>query len=168
MNETNIREQASASAQDGLGVILPIIAAVAGVLLLAATWFFYKDTWSAAGFEWYQWIRPGLMVLASILCLIAAALLVLRKPAGRDVLLMAACVVPLILLVGLITVALRLVVNVGSRIADTLGSIVDGTFSVQLSVEPRHIAIGAVILAVVLLVTAASAMKSGKSPGEKK
>jgi len=168
MNKENTPEQWITEVPDWVVRVLPLMCAVAGGLLLTATWFFYKDSWNTAGFHWYQWIRPALMVLAGILCLIAAALLAMHKPVGWNVLLTAAGMIPVILAIGLVMVAIRVLARAGSWIADNSGRLSDGTFLNQLTINPRNIAISALILAIVLLATLVNASKSKKTPGEKK
>jgi len=92
--------------------LLPLLSAVAGVTALWATWFFYKDSLSSPEFHWYLWIQPILMVLAGVLSLVAAGLLLMRKPIGKELLSAALSIIPLILAIRLVIVVMIFVGNV--------------------------------------------------------
>lgn len=153
MND-NKRYSASTEASKRYTVLLTVISVVVGVIVLWATWVFYGDSLDNPDFPWYRWIQPALQAIGGAMCLAAAILLLMRKPAGRDLLRAAIGIIPLILVLRLIIVAIRFVIK-------AVRWIYEGAIMEQLHVNPGIIAINAAVVAAVI--TLAMLGKKAKS-----
>jgi hypothetical protein len=168
MSEKNKLEQWSNDAPKWLVNLMPLISAVAGIVGLWATWFFYQDEWNSTSFPWFRWIQPALMVFAGFMCLVAAVLFAVRKRSGWDVLLMAMSIIPIIFALRLVIIILIFIGFVGRKIGDNASRIMDGTFFDQISLSPRNIVIQIAILVIVVVIFLFNrADKAKKSSKEK-
>lgn len=143
-----------------------LLSAVAGVVVLWATWFFYNDRLRSPGTEWYAWIRPTLLVLGGILSLVAAALLAARRPSGRVTLRLAIGTIPVFLATGLVIVALRFVgfiVDVGRGVVNNADQLTVDTLLDRLRLSPLALANVIVVALIILVVLLSKAGKSGVS-----
>lgn len=132
---------------------MPLISVIAGAAVLWATWFFYQDDWNSTSFPWFRWIQPLLMVIAGLLCFIAATLFVVRKPSsGWELLKTAVYMIPVILAIRLVIVIIIFIGFVGRKLGDNAGRIMDGTLFDGINLSSRSIVIQAVIIVVVVVV----------------
>lgn len=136
---------------------MPVVSALTGIIALWATWYFYKDAWDDPAFPWYRWIQPAFMAFGGILCFVAAALLMMRKDSGRDVLRVAIGVIPVILALRLVIVAILF----AGKIFD--GTIVDRPGEISLVKIAVNIA---VVAAIIWFVQQGKSSASKKAPGE--
>ncbi|MBP1996542.1 hypothetical protein [Paenibacillus eucommiae] len=157
MNENSKKGQQDNGSLDWNASLLSLISLAAGIMILWATWFFYKDALDTPGFPWYRWIQPILMVLGGILSLIAAALLLMRRDSGMAVLKTAVGIIPVIL-------ALRLLIV----IIIFIGKAFDGTIMARLNditMSPLKITINVAVVVVIILLVQLG--KAGKSKSDK-
>ncbi|MBW7458678.1 hypothetical protein ACFOLF_35050 [Paenibacillus sepulcri] len=147
MNEKN-GEQRGTGEPDWNAKLLPLISALAGIVVLWATWFFYNNALDDPGFPWYRWIQPVLMVLGGVMCLIAAPLLLMRRDSGRDLLRMAVVIIPAILAIRLLIVGILFLVKLVSKLSD--GTVNDWLSGIS-DLNPVKIGINIAVVAVVIL-----------------
>ncbi|MDQ6418883.1 hypothetical protein RB620_05455 [Paenibacillus sp. LHD-117] len=86
--------------------VLAVLSLLAGILVLAGTWFFYQERIDWPNFHWYHWIQPGLMVLGGLLCFGAAIgyLTGNRDNNSKNMLILAGSMIPFILALRLVIV----------------------------------------------------------------
>ncbi|TGE35564.1 hypothetical protein E4K67_24935 [Desulfosporosinus fructosivorans] len=168
MSKKNKLEQVFDEAPSWLLNLLPVISAVIGVIVLWATWYFYKDVYTAPSFRWYNWLQPALLVSAGLMCLIASRLLANRKTDGWDYLWLAISMVPIILALRLVIVIVRFIGFTASWLGDNVGQLADGTILDRISLSPLNIANIVVVLVIVLFALLRRVDKSENIPKEKK
>lgn len=139
----NSEEKTSNPTPNWLINMLPFISAILGGGALWYSWLKYNDIVSQSVFHWYEWIRPALMVLMGILCLLATILFILGKSSGWSVFMGGLSMVPLMLFANLVILVVRLIQNILQGNAQP--------FFDRLFTQPKNIAIPIVMITLVLL-----------------
>lgn len=125
-------------------------ALVSGVVLWAA-WAFYSERLQATGAAWHDWIGPLVLALGGVLGLVAAALLALRRPSGREVLQVAGATIPLFLAVGLLFVPFRVAGEIAGRLSHGIALPAFGDLVERLRQSPPFIANIAIVALIILV-----------------
>ena len=128
-----------------------VLSAVAGGLVLWGTWFWYGERLPLFGADWLAWVQPILLVCCGLLCFVAAALLAVRHPRGREVAGVALGFIPVILAARLVVVALRAIGKALGWFGANATELTVGNFFGWLRDHPRSVAVNLVILAVVII-----------------
>ncbi len=166
MSKKNKLEQVFDEAPSWLLNLLPLISGVIGAIVLWATWYFYKDIYTAPSFQWYNWLQPALMVFAGFMCLIASGLLAKRKTDAWDYLWLAISMFPIILALRLVIVIVRFIGFIASWIRDNAGQLADGVIFDQISLSPFNIVNIIVVMVIILFALLRRRDKSEKIPKE--
>jgi hypothetical protein len=141
-----------------------VLSAIVSGLVLWGAWYFFGERLQSPDRAWYAWIRPIVLAVGGLLGLVAAALLAVRHPGGREVLKLAAATIPVFLAAGLIIVPFRFAGEVAQRLS---GGIDFPTFSDLLDrVSNSPLLIGNLVI-VALIILIALLGQLGKSGGSR-
>ncbi|REE68686.1 hypothetical protein A8990_13720 [Paenibacillus taihuensis] len=108
MNNTKLNEQTP----KWLLTLAPFLSTLLGAGALWYTWIKYHEIVDPPDFEWYGWIRPALITLIGMLCLLSTLLFIAGKAAaGWSLFVGSISAIPLVLFVNLLVLIVRVVVS---------------------------------------------------------
>ena len=128
---------------EGLIKLLPFISAAIGGGALWYMWFKYLDLINQSGVQWYEWTRPGFMLVMGTLCLLATILFIMDSPSGWSVFMGGLSMVPLMLFTNLVILGFRVIQSIFQGNAQP--------FLARLFTEPDNLIIPIVVIAFILL-----------------
>jgi hypothetical protein len=143
MNTTN-QEISTDQTPKWLITLFAFIAAVLGVAALWVAWFQYGEILNQPQANWYVWIRPVLMAVVGILCLVALVLFVAGRPSAWSVLVGGLSIIPIILFSNLVILILRVIQNIMQGNTDP--------FLSRFSESPLKVILNIIVVVIVLSV----------------
>ena len=141
-----------------------VVSAIVSGLVLWVAWYFFSERLQTPGTAWYAWIRPGGLVVGGLLGLVAAGLLAVRHPSGREVLKLAVATIPAFLAVGLFIVPFRFVGEVAQRFSGGIDIPAFGDLLDRVRNSPLLIG-NIVIVALIILVALVGQLGKPKPSG---
>ena len=141
-----------------------VLSALVSGLVLWGAWYFFSERVQSPGAVWYAWIRPIVLAIGGILGLIAAGLLAVRHPGGREVLKLAAATIPVFLTVGLVIVPFRFAGEVARRLPNGIDLPAFGDMLDRIRNSPLLIG-NIAIVALIILVALAGQIGKSRSSG---
>jgi hypothetical protein len=124
--------------------LLPLIATVVGAGALWIAWFQYIGIMDQPQSEWYAWIRPVLMSLVGLLCMMAAILFMTAKPSAWSVFVGGLSIIPIMLFSNLVILIFRVIQNI------MLGDV--DPFLSRVSSSPLKVILNIMVVLIVLSV----------------
>ncbi|AZN43427.1 hypothetical protein [Paenibacillus albus] len=108
MNDTKLNEPTP----KWLLTLAPFLSALLGVAALWYTWIKYHEIVDPPSFEWYGWIRPAIITLIGMLCLLSTLLFIAGKAAaGWSLFTASIAAIPIILFANLIILLVRVAIG---------------------------------------------------------
>jgi hypothetical protein len=140
----NSSEQVGGQVPKWLKNLLPLIAAVLGAGALWVARLQYISIMDQPQSEWYAWIRPVLMGLVGILCIMAAFLFIIGKPSAWSVFVGGLSIIPIMLFSNLVILIFRVIQNVMQGDANP--------FLSRVSSSPLKVILNIIVVVIILSV----------------
>lgn len=107
-------------------------------------WSQYNTLVNQPQLDWFAWIRPVLMLLLGIACLVASAFFVIGNPAAWSVFMGGLSIIPLMLFSNLIVLIFRVIQNIVQGNTDP--------FLSRLSTSPLKVILNIIVVVIALSV----------------
>jgi hypothetical protein len=137
--------------------VLPLLVACAAFWF---AWSQYDHLVHQPQLEWYAWIRPVLMILLGVSCLVAFTLFIAGNTYAWSGFISALSIIPIMLFTNLIVLIFRMLQNIGQGSPDA--------FLSRLSTSPLKVILNFVVVVIVLSVIQAIKKRENNDSGRMK
>jgi hypothetical protein len=121
-----------------------LLSLVIGCGALWVAWLQYSDLANQPQLDWYVWIRPVLLLLLGICCLVALILFMIGNPSALSVFAGGLSIIPIMLFSNLIVLIFRVIQNLAQGNTDP--------FLSRFSASPLKVILNIIVVIIVLSV----------------